>query len=533
LFVISINNSAVGQDYIINGTFNSTYIGDDVPPTDWFRCDSFADVTIVSNPIAGAVQDCYLQMRTRSTTYYEANVNDHIRNTREYISQILAKPLESNSRYRFSARARHNPNATFKDAIAEKCNTSYPVKLEVLGGNDSCNINDVLVTTDVIKELDWKTYKYYFNIEDTFYSYIKIQVQWDIPNIQDSAYNGELLLDSVGIELVCNITDTIKHEVMFEGDNKTVLKTQTIGSSYSWTPKENLIPKYSQVATMQYCILDENRNPVDQYVTVIANSCPIVEKFKINLDCNILHPKKNDTLFYMYFEPVILKADSTGNNYEWTPKKHLSSYSIWNPKITGYESFYSVYIKDKYFCEFYNYFNIKAECYKLVPGGTAIVMDTILKEKTDFTLSPKVGKVLNCSWTPVENLATSEIDNCQTAVVDPINLKTYYVTVEDSFDCTHTEGFRIDYELKVPNVITPNGDGYNDLFIIPGLPDNTALKIFDRNGLIIFSANPYTQSNFWDGTEKNNKPVAAGTYWYVLDNPKLGVIKKGFILVIR
>jgi len=70
---------------------------------------------------------------------------------------------------------------------------------------------------------------------------------------------------------------------------------------------------------------------------------------------------------------------------------------------------------------------------------------------------------------------------------------------------------RLISNLTVPNVFTPNGDGKNETFIIPGLqqyPDNE-LSIVNRWGGTVFQKKGYV--NEWDGRGLNE-----GTYFYVL-----------------
>ena len=89
-----------------------------------------------------------------------------------------------------------------------------------------------------------------------------------------------------------------------------------------------------------------------------------------------------------------------------------------------------------------------------------------------------------------------------------------------------------------PNGITPNGDGKNDVFIIPLLEDNPEqyltreLIVFNRWGNVIFQQQPY--SNDWDGTNQNGKNLPEGTYYYIfrLDLSK-GIIYKGDITILR
>lgn len=70
--------------------------------------------------------------------------------------------------------------------------------------------------------------------------------------------------------------------------------------------------------------------------------------------------------------------------------------------------------------------------------------------------------------------------------------------------------------LGIPNVITPNGDGYNDYMTIRGLdayPD-AQIKIFDRYGKIFVDRKMGTNFN-WDGRYLGN-PIPSGDYWYII-----------------
>ncbi len=88
----------------------------------------------------------------------------------------------------------------------------------------------------------------------------------------------------------------------------------------------------------------------------------------------------------------------------------------------------------------------------------------------------------------------------------------YIVYVKDSYDCNPME-----VAIVVPNiinVITPNGDGVNDVINYSALSGkgNLVLNIYDRYGTKIHQAdksNNYT----WDG-KIGGKNVPTGNYWY-------------------
>jgi gliding motility-associated-like protein len=70
--------------------------------------------------------------------------------------------------------------------------------------------------------------------------------------------------------------------------------------------------------------------------------------------------------------------------------------------------------------------------------------------------------------------------------------------------------------LVIPQAISPNNDGYNDVFDIQNLYDvhfNHTLKIYNRYGLCVFEG---TNDKKWAGLSGDGKLVPVGTYFYVL-----------------
>ena len=69
------------------------------------------------------------------------------------------------------------------------------------------------------------------------------------------------------------------------------------------------------------------------------------------------------------------------------------------------------------------------------------------------------------------------------------------------------------YEL--PNTFTPNGDGYNDLFIPRKniFIDKIDLKVYNQWGNLVYST--IDPSINWDGTSLTGKKLADGAYFYI------------------
>jgi gliding motility-associated-like protein len=69
---------------------------------------------------------------------------------------------------------------------------------------------------------------------------------------------------------------------------------------------------------------------------------------------------------------------------------------------------------------------------------------------------------------------------------------------------------------EIPNVFTPNNDGFNDRLIAKtsGLVEKVDFKLYNRNGLLVFSTSDPRLN--WDGTYKG-KIVSPGVYFYSCD----------------
>lgn len=127
-------------------------------------------------------------------------------------------------------------------------------------------------------------------------------------------------------------------------------------------------------------------------------------------------------------------------------------------------------------------------------------------------------------WQPSTGLSNSQ--NGLT-YVQPDSTTTYYLKTKD-FKFTETQD-SITVTVVDCNknnfVITPNGDGYNDYFILPVTMNSSSLIIYNRWGQCVFEKEQY--QNNWDAGE-----VLAGLYFFVA-NSQSGSYSKGIIQVIK
>jgi gliding motility-associated-like protein len=75
-------------------------------------------------------------------------------------------------------------------------------------------------------------------------------------------------------------------------------------------------------------------------------------------------------------------------------------------------------------------------------------------------------------------------------------------------------------EMEVVKVVTPNGDGDNDVLIIKDIeryPDN-AVYIFNRQGQLLFQIDNYNNADrVFEGRDSSRKMLEDGTYFFKLE----------------
>lgn len=96
---------------------------------------------------------------------------------------------------------------------------------------------------------------------------------------------------------------------------------------------------------------------------------------------------------------------------------------------------------------------------------------------------------------------------------------SYWLIVTDANTCSNTFEFVIDDNnnecVFIPNTITPNGDEYNDTWVIRniGLYPNASVKVFNRWGNELFSSKGEYKP--WNGTV-NGEPLPSEVYYYII-----------------
>lgn len=136
-------------------------------------------------------------------------------------------------------------------------------------------------------------------------------------------------------------------------------------------------------------------------------------------------------------------------------------------------------------------------------------------------------------WSPTAGLSGNGIP-------DPIaapEATTIYTLSSEIDGCLYADSVIVEVVRRVdpPNTFTPNGDGYNDTWEIPGIADypGAEIVIHDRWGQIVLRSNGYREA--WDGTN-DGRPLSVGTYYFHIQLNQLegrSPPYTGFVTIVR
>lgn len=99
---------------------------------------------------------------------------------------------------------------------------------------------------------------------------------------------------------------------------------------------------------------------------------------------------------------------------------------------------------------------------------------------------------------------------------------TYWFTATDQYGCTRLDTVEVEVIpeeealARIPNVFSPNNDGYNDQFQVTGIGlQDFSMEVYNRWGQMVFSSsNPATG---WNGGKDNTTDdTPDGTYFYIV-----------------
>jgi gliding motility-associated-like protein len=164
---------------------------------------------------------------------------------------------------------------------------------------------------------------------------------------------------------------------------------------------------------------------------------------------------------------------------------------------------------------------------------------------TDLSTTPAAGGIVNWDWLFSDggNINNNTGEDVKHAFSNP---GTNYITltVKDADGCYSQiqKPIIINKNLYIPNVFSPNGDGSNDKWYIPGSPFKSyEIYIYNRWGTVMYKEAIETDGTVgglrvsWDGRNNGRKLCSDGTYYYILKGTLLDdttVESTGYITLV-
>jgi gliding motility-associated-like protein len=271
-------------------------------------------------------------------------------------------------------------------------------------------------------------------------------------------------------------------------------------------------------------------SPAVFYLTGWKGTCFGEAKITINIGVAPTIWADDDTICRGHFTQL---HGHGGETYEWTPDSGLndafSEDPIASPQVT------TNYILKGYSplgCPGYDTITLTV----LQEPANGIIPETevSINQGGSYTVLNNFTTGSSYVWTPDDGTISNASDHSPT--LSPSETTTYTLTVQDG-PCEYIDTIRVIVvsEIQVPNVFTPNGDGFNDMIRAFGAEGTThfEFKIFNRWGKVVFETSDIEIE--WDG-RFNTEPQPMGTYtYYILAEYETGdvVTLNGNITLVR
>lgn len=222
----------------------------------------------------------------------------------------------------------------------------------------------------------------------------------------------------------------------------------------------------------------------------------------------------------------------TGNTYQWYKDNVKINGATAKALIVNQEGFYSVFV-DFGGCS--STFTIDLKEFKTVSTinipETSVIADgeTINVEATTNAANPKY------EWYKNNTL----ISGITTNTYYVTSAGNYKVTITQQTGCAIVDDVLFDVNsivdlnvVQIPNLISPNGDGINDTWVIPqeySVGSNAKIEIRNSNGELVFTSDNYL--NNWPESPIEFKYINPVFYYFI--KAQDGATKKGSITIVK
>ncbi|MCF4100451.1 T9SS type B sorting domain-containing protein [Gillisia sp. M10.2A] len=234
-------------------------------------------------------------------------------------------------------------------------------------------------------------------------------------------------------------------------------------------------------------------------------NCPASTRTAIEFTINESPQVEDEYLQLCPNSSLMLNAEVSGFNYQWSTGETSQSITI------NEAGDYRVTITSNQGCSAIKKFTISpiddAEIESIASEGDSVIINPANSGTFEYSIDG-----INYQLSSVFNEVPSGV---------------YTGYMRDMSGCKTV--YKEFPHIVASKFITPNGDGYNDVFRLNGVSYFPAseIRVFDRYGKLLKSGSG--EGFFWDGTLKG-KNLPGGDYWYHILIEEYGVLKGHFSL---
>ncbi len=289
--------------------------------------------------------------------------------------------------------------------------------------------------------------------------------------------------------------------IMLNGNNPICKGDTTVISasgavSYTWSPALGLSsttgtnPTIIITSHTTYTVTgtDVNGCSNNSVITVTVNLMPVANAGPDDTICEGQNSFLNAT---------------GGSSYLWNTGEGISSITV----MPSLSTTYTVVVSNSP-CFDSDSVRVVVHSVPTVDAGTNA---TIVSGASAALFGIGVGNYL---WTPSSGLSCI---TCKNTIATPTETTTYYFAVTDSNGCSSIDSVLITVDLKcgeffIPNAVSPNGDGQNDiLFVKANCMEKMLFTIYNRWGEKVFETRDLNIG--WDGYY-NDQLMDTGVFAY-------------------
>ena len=333
------------------------------------------------------------------------------------------------------------------------------------------------------------------------------------------AYN-RLSCKRIDIAQKTIIVETLNAKILADTavcENTKVQLWASGGTQYKWTPSEGMEnpltanPSVTMKETKAFSVEISN-----------ASGCKVTENVKITVN------KKQDftempDVSVCPGASVVLSVAGEAGEYQWKPTGSFPATSGNSVTVTPTQT--TTYIIEGIYadgCRPVREITVNVDR-SFEPSFEISQSGGSCNEAYQYSISNNTSNAQRFEWDlgSGNTFTTQHVEN---HVFGTPGEYTITLTAYSAAGCSLSVSKKLMAEpaFELANVITPNGDGKNDSFVVPVA--NSALEIFNRWGKQVYKSVNY--KNDW------GKGIANGTYFYVVDTPS-GHHCKGWLEVVE